>query len=237
MGFNQNIVFKLNARYYPHPPRDPLDAAFCAFARPGMKILDAACSDRGLCIKAPLKEMYIVGIDIDPAVHNNPTCDESIVHDISKTFPFEDDSFDLIHCRWAIEHLEYPEKTFCELARILKPGGKLICLTPNVYHYAVIAARFTPFWLHHWWRGDETGEAFPTFYRGNSARKLRQICKNAGLEIINIKVMEGAPGYLTRCWPLFLCGVLYERIVNSSKIFSKIRHAILLQAEIPLKIG
>ena len=232
MSSKKNIVTKLMDHYYPNHREDPLDAAFSAFARPGMKVLDAACGgERGLCVKAPLKDMHIVGVDIDPSVHNNPTSDETVEHDLSKTFPFEDDSFDLIHCRWAIEHFENPEKTFCEFARILKPGGKLICLTPNVYHYAVIAARITPFWFHHWWRGDETGEAFPTYYRGNSPMKLRQLCKNAGLEIINLKVMEGAPGYLTRCWPLFLCGVFYERIINSTPLFSWIRHCIVLEAE------
>jgi len=77
MTFNQSIVARLMGRYYSQCGEDPLDAAFCAHVRPGMKVLDAGCGWRKGCNRmAPLEEIYVMGIDIDPRVHENPYCNE-----------------------------------------------------------------------------------------------------------------------------------------------------------------
>jgi SAM-dependent methyltransferase len=232
MCFKQSIVSRLMARFYPCRQQDPLDTAFCAYAKPGMKVLDAGCgAARGCSRESPWKEMFIVGIDKNPAVYANPFCNQKLVCDISK-LPFSDASFDLIHCRWVIEHLEDPLIAFREFARVLKPGGRLLALTPNIFHYATIAARITPYWFHRWWhRGEE--EPFPTYYRANSVPKLRRLCTEVGLHIQNMELFEGPPHYLVRYWPVFLCGVLYERVVNSTPRLKWIRQRILLDTITP----
>ena len=231
MSSNNKIVSKLMDRYYPQNTEDALDAAFCNCARPGMMVLDAGCGgNRGLSDKAPLKEMHIVGVDIDSAVYDNPYCNETLVCDISKTLPFDEAVFDLIHCRWTLEHLEEPKKTFCEIARVLKPGGKFLALTPNIFHYSMIISRFTPFWFHRWWRRGNEGEVCDTFYRANSPAKLRFLCKYAGLNVQRLELFEGPPNYLVRFWPLFSMGIFYERIVNCAPFFSPMRHRIVLEA-------
>jgi len=232
MSIRKSLVSKLIDRYYPKPKPDPLDEAFCAWARAGMKVLDAGCgSSRGCSRGAPWEKMVIVGIDIDQAVHNNPFCNETYICNLSEPLPFEDASFDIIHCRWAIEHLEYPKNTFREFSRILKPGGKVLCLTPNIFHYSMIVARFTPHWFHCWWHREGGGEAFPTYYRANSPRSLRRLCMTTGLTVRQLELTEIYPYYLTRYWPLFLCGILYERIVNSTPLLKGMRQRILLVAE------
>ena len=228
MTLNQSIVSRLRGRYYPQPQKDVLDAAFCAHVRPSMKVLDAGCDrKRGCPPAAPLDEIYIMGIDIDPNVHENPHCNDTMVCDLSKRLPLPDASFDLVHCRWVIEHLENPMETLREFARILKPGGYVLALTPNLFHYAMIAARITPYWFHVWWEPKKERELFPTYYRGNSKRKLRRLCKDAGLQVKRLELFEGSPYYLTRCWPLFVCGVLYERIVNTTSMLEWMRQVVL----------
>ncbi|MBB6481982.1 class I SAM-dependent methyltransferase [Spirochaeta isovalerica] len=44
---------------------------------------------------------------------------------------FEDNSFDVVHCSHLIEHLNDPSAFLDEVFRILKPGGRFICTTPN----------------------------------------------------------------------------------------------------------
>ena len=220
------------AHYYPQARKDPLDASFCTHAHPGMVVLDVGCGPtRGCDREAPGQQMYIVGIDTDPAVSGNPFCNDKVVADVSK-LPFEDASFDLIHCRWVIEHLEDPPRAFDEFARVLKPGGKLLALTPNIFHYATIGARLTPYCFHQWWRR-EGERPFPTYYRANSLRVLHRLCRDAGLYIQRLQLIEGPPHYLVRYLPAFLCGVLYERIVNSTPVLSQIRQRILLEAAVP----
>ena len=233
MSSNNSIASRLQAHYYPGPYVDAMDVAFGVQAKVGMRVLDAGCgSSRGCTSRAPLDKMHIVGADIDPSVHENPFCDSAVVCDLSKELPFEDKSFDLIHCRWTLEHIENPVKTFSEFARVLKPSGRLLALTPNMFHYATIISKVTPFWFHRWWRKGGGEEPFPTYYRANSARRLRKICKESGLDVDHLDFIEIYHQYLLRSWPLFLCGVLYERIVNSSSVFRFFRQRLFLQATV-----
>lgn len=47
--------------------------------------------------------------------------------------PFEDGSFDVVFCKSAIEHVN-PDHLFSEFSRVLRPGGRLIALTPDWYY-------------------------------------------------------------------------------------------------------
>lgn len=50
-----------------------------------------------------------------------------------ESFPFEDESFDIILHLGVIEHLHCsPKRTLSEIHRVLKPGGILILTTPNL---------------------------------------------------------------------------------------------------------
>jgi len=50
--------------------------------------------------------------------------------------PYEDNSFDYVLMLEVIEHIKHPWFIVEELARILKPGGKVLITTPNVHHLA-----------------------------------------------------------------------------------------------------
>jgi SAM-dependent methyltransferase len=60
---------------------------------------------------------------------------------------FPDASFDLITVRHVIEHIAEPQPFMAELARILKPGGRLLIETPN--SEALGRAWFGPNWYHN----------------------------------------------------------------------------------------
>ena len=52
------------------------------------------------------------------------------VLDFNKPFPFEDNSFDLVSCSFAIYYAEDIPFTFKEMHRVLKPGGHLFTTGP-----------------------------------------------------------------------------------------------------------
>ena len=49
----------------------------------------------------------------------------------TENIPFDDSSFDVVFSKSLVEHFYYPEKIFKELRRILKPGGRIITMTPD----------------------------------------------------------------------------------------------------------
>ncbi|MCD6163268.1 MAG: class I SAM-dependent methyltransferase [candidate division Zixibacteria bacterium] len=59
--------------------------------------------------------------------------------------PLADNTFDFITSRYTFEHLEYPQKAFTEVVRVMKPGGTFIMQTTNVLNPLLFAARFIPF--------------------------------------------------------------------------------------------
>ena len=52
--------------------------------------------------------------------------------DITRTFPYEDQSFNIVIAIEVSEHIPDHENFFQEVHRILKPGGKLYLSTPNI---------------------------------------------------------------------------------------------------------
>jgi len=73
---------------------------------------------------------------------------EAILHDCSQPWPLADDSLDTVFTSNFFEHL--PDKdalrrTVREACRCLKPGGRLVCMGPNI---DVVQGAYWHFWDH-----------------------------------------------------------------------------------------
>lgn len=111
------------------------------------KSLDYCCGNGEIAIEMGKKGADVTGIDISQVAVNNANKiaeKESInkkcvfkVMDAEHT-EFEDNSFDIIHEYGALHHLDL-DAAFKELARILKPDGRLIC-TEALRHNPLISA-------------------------------------------------------------------------------------------------
>ena len=90
---------------------------------PESRVLDAgagAGEKFAYNLKGRVAEM--AGADLDARVQENPQLDRGILADLTK-IPVPDNCFDVVFCRYVLEHVAAPEKFLAEMFRVLKPGG------------------------------------------------------------------------------------------------------------------
>ena len=223
-------VTTLRQRFYPDAlQRDPV-ALFVRRLEPMVKATDTVL-DLGAgageinthALKGRVRRL--VGVDVDPRVGTNPLLDAGIRADIGR-LPFRDASFDVVFSIYVMEHVERPGDLVFEIARVLRPGGVCLFLTPNTLHYVTLFSQMTPTRFHKWInrkRGRPGQDTFPTVYRLNSRRALNSHFSGAGLERVSIDLIEVQPNYLTFSPLSYACGVGYERLVNATDVLSSFR--------------
>ena len=109
------------------------DCFYLEGVQPG-RLLDVGCGNGGLLCAAASIGWKSHGIDFDPkAVEeacSHPDISASIGGLLGHKFPAE--SFDAVTMNNVMEHLPDPKETLAECLRVLRPGGRLVVVTPNV---------------------------------------------------------------------------------------------------------
>jgi len=226
----------LRRRFYPPAFRgmyDRLQDAIDQYARPGHVVLDAGCgSGRVFQHRLAGRVRRVVGVDVTDEPRGNENIDDALKGDLAR-LPLCAETFDLIVVSHVAEHLTQPEAVFRELARVLRPGGRLLLLTPNRWHYVPLVARLAPHRLHvalNRWRGVDARDIFPTVYRANTAGRLRSLATDAGLTVERLERFETEPEYLAFHVLPYALGVAYERTVNRIDALAALRVNLLLVA-------
>ena len=104
----------------------------------GLKVLDLGCGYGYYTDYFQNIGAEVLGVDgsskmIEIAKNRYPNCSFDIC-DITESFPFEDESFDLVFCNQVLMDVESVEKVFSECYRILKPNG--------VFYYSIVHPAF-----------------------------------------------------------------------------------------------
>lgn len=175
----------------------------------------------------------VCGVDPDERVRENPYLDEARVG-FGEAIPYADGLFDVVVADNVLEHLERPEATFREVARVLKPGGRFLAKTPNKWHYVPLIARWTPLWFHQMvnkMRGRHESHTFETHYKANSGGDVRRLAEESGFRVVSIEHIEGRPEYLRFHAVPYLVGWCYCRIVNSLEMFRHLRVLLVIRLE------
>lgn len=93
------------------------------------QLLDVGCGSK------PYRSLFTVdayiGLDIDSEISRQRGIADQLYD--GNAFPFSDGSFDSALCNQVLEHVFNPDEFLGEIARVLKPGGKLLLTVPFVW--------------------------------------------------------------------------------------------------------
>lgn len=98
------------------------------------RLLDIGCGDGSLLARMQKRGWRVEGVDFDIKAVKNVQNKYGIPvgHGSIEEMGYASNTFDAITMRHVIEHVFDPVKTIQEVLRILKPGGRLIVIAPNV---------------------------------------------------------------------------------------------------------
>jgi SAM-dependent methyltransferase len=180
-------------------------------------LLDAGCGRT-----APILQKYrgrarrLIGVDL---VDFAPSVDGLELHHCDfASMPLENDCVDLIMARSVMEHVVDPAGVYTEAHRVLKPGGRFIFLTANLWDYASLIARVVPNRFHPWivarTEGREEEDVFPIAYKTNTRGAVTRFATATGFEIVAFDYLGQYPAYFMFNGPLFLLGTAYEKMIG-----------------------
>jgi len=156
------------------------------------RLVDVGCGSLGLLGRKNGRLVDLqadaVGIDID---RQSLATNRNVGHRLCAScysLPLQDNSVDIVVCRWVFEHLESPEKAMQEFARVLRKGGFLYVKTPNLLNYAMLISWLTPTAFHNaFLTTSGMRENTPTFYRANTAQTLKRLAANTGFTVNSLE--------------------------------------------------
>jgi SAM-dependent methyltransferase len=197
---------------------DQFDLAVQKWLTPESRVLDLGCGRTGGIERFWRQARLAVGIDPDHGSLAGRQQGMAVLQGHGESLPFADAAFDMVVSVWVIEHLEAPELVFKEVARVLRPGGHFIFLTPNAHNPLVFGNRVGQVapWLQQrlvanvYGRGKS--DTFAVRYRANTTARLRALASETGFTVNEIKVIAD-PTYVAFNALMFRAAMLGERVL------------------------
>jgi ubiquinone/menaquinone biosynthesis C-methylase UbiE len=94
-------------------------------------LLDVGCGDGGVARLLRERVGEVVAVDIEPSAAWVDGAGLRFQVANGEELPFEDGSFDLVHSKDSLHHMEHPEKALLEYRRVLRPGGTALIVEAN----------------------------------------------------------------------------------------------------------
>lgn len=201
LALSPDVVERLGERRYAllklwiRDVNGAFDAALAQHIRDESIVLDAGCSRGDPDLPAIRRARYTVGCDADMAGLRANTIARHRVFTPLESLPFRSGSFDLIVCKFVLEHVTEPVRVIREFFRVLRPGGVIAVLTPNRWSLFALVSRAVPHRLKQRIKkhlfGGHPEDTFETRYRANTPRRLRSMMTAASFTEERFEMLAG----------------------------------------------
>ncbi|PRB42332.1 SAM-dependent methyltransferase [Arthrobacter sp. MYb23] len=185
----------LDAGHYSALARAVADAAAGSLQRPNALVLDAG-TGTGHYLQAVLERSGATGIGVDiskfalrRAARLNPQA-ANLVWDIWRPLPMADNTADVVTVVFA-------PRNPAEFARVLRPGGSLIVVTPGPGHLAEIAARTGMLGIEEG-KEDRLVDSMREYFDSGTSQSLDLPLTLTGSEVADLAYMGPAGHHLQR---------------------------------------
>jgi len=188
----------------------------------GGRVVDLGCGEEGYLSFLLGKAGEIVGVDDRPL---DGPYQRYLRADLNRDIPLERESADLAACKFLLEHLADPPRFFRRAHMILRPGGEIVLMTPNILYYPYganyLLSRLLPqerrMRVVRLLTGRSPGDIFPVYYRCNTPGRMRVELEAAGFDLLHLRTYSDCLASAV-CRPLGALAVAYERAVNFAGI-------------------
>lgn len=160
-----------------------------------------------------------VGIDLSiQSLRENDLLDSGIVGDVLH-LPIANESIDCVTIIDVAEHLRDPARSFQEIQRCLKKGGKVVILTPNLYRASCFSliGKLLPFATRKMVLAlvgrPLLASPYPVWYRINTINSVKKLVHNTELELKLVYCLPGIPHWFSQSKVLLTLYLAYSKIV------------------------
>lgn len=210
------------------PVREPAELSVMTLARPasGSLLLDVGCGNGEFLHSMRQLGWQVTGVEPDEtaAAVARSHYGVSVYCGTLEAAGLPPGVFDAITMRHVIEHLSSPVETLRECCRILRPGGRVVVLTPNVEslgHRSFGRA----------WRGLEVPRHLQLF----GPRALRAAAELAGLKVVMCRSVARAARWMwAESEQIARCGALHDGLARPHGAWAALRGALHQAAEYAL---
>lgn len=232
-----SLAIRLRDRFYRHElhPYRIFEQQVDSLIIPGATVLlDAGCGRTVPVLRKFLgKASRLIGVELVDFT-DVPSGIETFNSDLGR-LPLPDSSVDLVMSRSVFEHLTDPAAVYRELARVLRPGGRVVFLTANIWDYGTMVARMVPNRFHakivKVVEGRKEEDTFPTAYRTNSRSDVEALAASAGFRVKEFEYLSQYPNYLMFNGVLFFLGMCFEKVISKFDALRFLRGWILVTLE------
>jgi SAM-dependent methyltransferase len=174
---------------------------------PGLDVLELGCGYPSIPrFLAPLTKTYTV-IDIakDRFADLAGGSLRAIQANLDNDFPIESASVDVLMAMMVVEHLYDPFHSFAEIARVVRPGGRVFMNLPNIASFRcridLLLGRLPYTSVPDWFAVEEWDGSHLHYFTVDS---VKRIARHVGLEVTAVRAVGGAM-WLKRLRPQLFC--------------------------------